>query len=168
MSTAQTPAGCNIAAALPEMARLQPQNLAVVFPAGVDATGNRTYSRLTYRELDEQSDAIARGLRAYGLSSGMRTVLMVKPSLEFFALTFALFKAGIGLAMQPCLWQIGLPLTQKSIIEHEVLGTPNDHRRRGLESMQIVRDGPDTLESGVLGTQRDILNETQSGYAIGP
>lgn len=86
---------CNIAAALPQMARLQPQTLAVVFPDARSRSGRRAYSKLTYQQLDEQSDAIARGLRAYGLARGMRTVLMVKPSLEFFALTFALFKAGI-------------------------------------------------------------------------
>ena len=86
---------CNIAAALPRMAQLQPQTVAVVFPTGHDQHGRRTYSQLTYQQLDEQSDAIARGLRASGLTRGMRTVLMVKPSLEFFALTFALFKAGI-------------------------------------------------------------------------
>ena len=86
---------CNIAAALPRMAALQPNTLAVVFPDGRNKDGTRRYRRLTYQELDAQSDIIARGLRAYGLTRGMRTVLMVKPSLEFFALTFALFKAGI-------------------------------------------------------------------------
>ena len=58
---------CNIAAALPKMARLQPQTLAVVFPTGFDHDGRRTYSRLTYQQLDVQSDAIACGLRASGL-----------------------------------------------------------------------------------------------------
>jgi acyl-CoA synthetase (AMP-forming)/AMP-acid ligase II len=95
MTGAHSPGVCNIAAALPKMACLQPETLAVVFPDGLDKEGRRAYVHLTYRQLDEQSDAIARGLRAYGLTRGMRTVLMVKPSLEFFALTFALFKAGI-------------------------------------------------------------------------
>ncbi len=95
MAGAHSPGVCNIAAALPKMALLQPDTLAVVFPNGLDEKGQRAYCRLTYRQLDEQSDVIARGLRAAGLSRGMRTVLMVKPSLEFFSLTFALFKAGI-------------------------------------------------------------------------
>ncbi len=133
MSNAQTPDGCNIAAALPKMARLQPQNLAVVFPAGLDGTGRRTYSRLTYRQLDEQSDAIARGLRAYGLSRGMRTVLMVKPSLEFFALTFALFKAGIV----PVLIDPGLGVKQLKVCLAEAqpeafIGIPTAHAARIL------------------------------------
>ena len=95
MTGAHHPGVCNIAAALPKMARLQPATLAVVFPKGLDGQGRRAYARLTYQQLDEQSDVIARGLRAAGLARGTRTVLMVKPSLDYFALTFALFKAGI-------------------------------------------------------------------------
>src|SRR5262249_12205996 len=38
------------------------------------------------------SDCLAAGLEQLGIRRGMRTVLMVPPSLEFFALTFALFK----------------------------------------------------------------------------
>jgi acyl-CoA synthetase (AMP-forming)/AMP-acid ligase II len=89
------PQTCNIAACLPEMARRQPHALAVVFPQGLDSQGKRAYTHLTYAQLDAQSDAMARGLQRAGLTRGMRTVLMVKPSLPFFALTFALFKAGI-------------------------------------------------------------------------
>jgi len=95
MSNAGDAAMCNIAAHLPKMARLQPDALAVVFPTGLDRNGTRTYARQTYAELDRQSDVIAAGLGKVGITLGMRTVLMVKPSPEFFALTFALFKAGI-------------------------------------------------------------------------
>ena len=124
---------CNIAAALPRMARQQPQTLAVVFPTGHDQSGRRTYSRLTYQQLDEQSDAIARGLRASGLTRGMRTVLMVKPSLEFFALTFALFKAGIV----PVMIDPGLGLKQLKTCLAEVepeafIGIPVAHAARIL------------------------------------
>lgn len=90
---------CNIAAFLPQMAARRPDALAIVMPAGKDAHGKRCYSHLTYRQLDAWSDDIARGLLAAGLQRGMRTVLMVRPSLEFFALTFALFKAGIAPVM---------------------------------------------------------------------
>ncbi|MFZ4538295.1 fatty acid CoA ligase family protein [Propionivibrio sp.] len=124
---------CNIAAALPRMARLQPQTLAVVFPQGHDSDGSRAYARLTYQQLDEQSDAIARGLQAYGLTRGMRTVLMVKPSLEFFALTFALFKAGIV----PVMIDPGLGVKQLKACLAEVepeafIGIPAAHAARIL------------------------------------
>ena len=108
MSNAGDAQICNIAAHLPRMARLQPEALAVVFPTGVDAEGKRSYARQTYAELDQQSDVIAAGLSKVGLKRGMRTVLMVKPGPDFFALTFALFKAGIV----PVLIDPGLGIAQ--------------------------------------------------------
>jgi len=49
---------------------------------------------LDYRTLDTRSDAIAAGLAAHGIGRGVRTVVMVRPSPEFFLVMFALFKAG--------------------------------------------------------------------------
>jgi len=57
--------------------------------------GKLRYSEIDFANLHQQSDQIAFALNAYGFKSGMKTVLMVTPSIEFFALTFALFKAGI-------------------------------------------------------------------------
>lgn len=81
-----TPTFINIAAHLPRMAQLQPDTTAITFPKG--------NQRLTFRELDQLSNQICHGLLAHGISRGTRTVLMVTPSPEFFALTFALFKIG--------------------------------------------------------------------------
>lgn len=76
------------------MAAYQPERQAVVFPHGRDASNRVSYTHLTFRQLDDESDRIAAGLIDYGITRGMRTVLMVTPSLDFFALTFALFKIG--------------------------------------------------------------------------
>ncbi len=83
----------NIAMQLPEMARRQPDTLAVAFPVGRESGGGTHYERLTYRQLDRMSDQIAAGLVEMGIGPGVRTVLMVRPGLEFFTLVFALFKA---------------------------------------------------------------------------
>ena len=45
-------------------------------------------------ELDQRSNAIAAGLATHGIARGSRTVVMVRPTPEFFLLMFALFKAG--------------------------------------------------------------------------
>jgi acyl-CoA synthetase (AMP-forming)/AMP-acid ligase II len=133
MSDARPSGICNIAAALPQMARLQPQTLAVVVPNGTNPDGSRAYARLTYQQLDEQSDAIARGLHTSGLTRGMRTVLMVKPSQEFFALVFALFKAGIV----PVMIDPGLGIRQLKTCLAEAepeafIGIPTAHLARIL------------------------------------
>jgi acyl-CoA synthetase (AMP-forming)/AMP-acid ligase II len=84
----------NIAAHLPEMAQSRPYAPAVVCPAGRDRQGRARYTHWTFRQLDRHSDRIARGLERIGIRRGTRTVVMVPPSLEFFGLTFALFKVG--------------------------------------------------------------------------
>lgn len=86
---------CNIASFLPQMAANRGDAVAIVEPHGRGPDGRRTYRQMTYAELDGRSNQIARGLQAYGIARGCRTVLMVRPSLDFFALTFGLFKAGI-------------------------------------------------------------------------
>ena len=84
----------NIASHLTRRAKTQPHKRAVVYPSGRDKKGRITYSHLTFLQLDQESDCLAYGLTAAGVTQGTRTVLMVKPSLDFFALIFALFKTG--------------------------------------------------------------------------
>ena len=94
MSDADRSYSENIASTLTETARARPHALAVACPAGRDRFGRTAYTFLTFEQLDQQSDTLADGLDYVGIGPGVRTVLMVKPSLEFFLLTFALFKAG--------------------------------------------------------------------------
>lgn len=84
----------NIASRLRESAARFPAKRAVVFPAGRDAQGRVAYTHRTFAQLDADSDALARGLVAEGIGPGTRTLLMVRPSHEFIALTWALFKVG--------------------------------------------------------------------------
>ena len=84
----------NIASHLTVMAERQPFRQAVVCPHARDAQGRVGYTHYTYRQLDEASDWLARGLNEYGVRRGTLTALMVPPSLEFFAVTFGLFKLG--------------------------------------------------------------------------
>ncbi|WP_417378900.1 fatty acid CoA ligase family protein [Gimesia sp.] len=90
MSTSQR----NIADRLRQSAQAWPFQKAVVFATGQDKQGRYAYSSLTFQQLDQESDRLARGLIQLGVQPGTRMALMVRPSLEFIALTFALFKAG--------------------------------------------------------------------------
>ena len=83
----------NLCQHLLEAATNTPQALAV-------AVQKKKFNKLTYQEinfsqLNRYSDQIAYALDQHGLKSGDKAVLMVTPSIDFFALTFALFKAGI-------------------------------------------------------------------------
>lgn len=106
-STLQSPTGmklqsathhaavCNVAARLAAMAASIPDNVAVIMPQRRDASGKRKYASVTFRELDQDSDRLARGLREMGVPPGARLALLVKPSIDFISLVFALFKAGV-------------------------------------------------------------------------
>ena len=64
-----------------------------------DRRGNRLFETITFAELDRRSDAAAAGLRAAGLTPGMKIVLMVRHGIDFITLVYALFKAGVTLVL---------------------------------------------------------------------
>jgi acyl-CoA synthetase (AMP-forming)/AMP-acid ligase II len=119
------PKSWNIAYRLRDSVQRHPYKRAVVYPVGWDENGRVAYTHLTFAQLDEESDALAYGLENQGIRRGAKTILMVTPSLEFFALVFALYKTGAvpviidpGMGAQPmakCLSQtradafIGIP-----------------------------------------------------------
>src|SRR5687768_5881287 len=84
----------NVAARLAATARSNPDGLAVVMPQGRDKSGKRQYATITFRELEADTNRIAAGLRRIGIRPGTKIVLLVKPSIDFVALVFALFKVG--------------------------------------------------------------------------
>lgn len=91
------------------------------------------YQELNFSELDQQSDRIAHGLHAYGITRGMKAVLMVTPSVDFFTLTFALFKAGIvPILVDP---GMGVKNLKQCFIESKpdaFIGIPKAHLARKL------------------------------------
>ena len=95
-SASATVNDANICRHLKQAAHAIPHHLAVAVQSAQGASvASLRYSELDFLNLDRQSDAIAFALNAHGIERGMKAVLMVTPSLDFFALTFALFKAGV-------------------------------------------------------------------------
>jgi len=124
---------CNIASRLREMAERLPYKRAVVFPEGRDAKGRVTYSHLTFQQLDHDSDAYARGFERIGITRGVRTLLMVKPSLEFISLTFALFKVGaVPVMIDPGMGKDRLLVCIKGVEPEALIGIPLAHVARTL------------------------------------
>lgn len=74
----------NIAHRIKEQAGLRPEKKAVVH-------GNSFY---TFRTFEERSNQMAHYFESIGISRGVRTLLFVKPCLDFSVITFALFKVG--------------------------------------------------------------------------
>lgn len=78
----------NIAQTLPDTANAYPDRTGLICKTG------RRYRSWTFREMDNTADWFAHSLSGLGVKRGDRVMLMVKPSLEFITLTFALFKIG--------------------------------------------------------------------------
>ncbi|HVS34690.1 MAG TPA: fatty acid CoA ligase family protein [Gemmataceae bacterium] len=120
-----TPQSGNIAAHLPAMAADRPQTLAIVQPRGRDRFGRLRYRHFTFRELDQESDRIASGLERVGIGRGVRTVLMVPPSLEMYALAFALFKAGaVVVGVDPGMGAKNLGVCLREVEPEAFIGVP--------------------------------------------
>lgn len=123
----------NIASHLSSMAEKQPWRQAVVFPHARDSQGRVSYTHYTFLQLEQASNQIASGLVRAGIKRGMRTALMAPPSLDFFALTFALFKLGaVPVLIDP---GIGLSSLGKGLSEAEpeaFIGIPKAHFARIL------------------------------------
>ncbi len=85
----------NIASRLTEQAQKQPHNKAITAPKKRDKKGNYIYESLTFSELEELSNKYAVGLKKMGFKKGDRTLIFVRPSLDFSAITFAIFKLGL-------------------------------------------------------------------------
>ncbi len=74
----------NIAFRIKEQAKIRPDKRAVVHE-------NSFY---TFREFEERSNQMAHYFESIGINRGKRTLLFVKPCLDFSVITFALFKVG--------------------------------------------------------------------------
>jgi acyl-CoA synthetase (AMP-forming)/AMP-acid ligase II len=89
------PISVNVGGRLAAMAHVMPDATAVVEPLRYGRDGKRRYRKVTFRQLDVDSDRIAQGLRSRGVAAGTRLALLVRPGIDFVSLVFALFKAGV-------------------------------------------------------------------------
>ncbi|MCB9793757.1 MAG: AMP-binding protein [Alphaproteobacteria bacterium] len=87
----------NFAALMAGHAARQPERMALAAELGDfdPENGHRLWEELSFGELHARSDALAWGLQeTAGFVPGERVLMLVKPSLEFFVLGFALWKVG--------------------------------------------------------------------------
>lgn len=169
------PTKLNIASHLETIAARQPYTLAVIFPHGRDAQGRVSYTHFTYQQLNDASDRIAHGLERIGIGRGVRTVLMVTPSLEFFALTFALFKVGaVPVLIDPGMGIRNLSQCLTEAEPHAFIGVPKAHAARvvlgwGRASIRTcVTVGSRWFWGGATLTDLQKLGEGAGRFPIAP
>ena len=84
----------NISWQLTQAAARWPDTLAIAAPRRRRPRGQADYQQVTFAQLEEDTTRLAAGLQARGVRPGQRIVLLVRPGIDFIALTFALFKTG--------------------------------------------------------------------------
>jgi len=134
----------NIAARVLEVAARLPDKPAVITCTGT-TRDDRTHSEaVTFGQLAEDIAAYARGCRRIGIGRGTRTILMVPPGCDFFALTFALFKLGaVPVLIDPGMGRRKLIECLAEIGAEAFIGIPRAHLarvlyRRAFRSVRIA------------------------------
>jgi olefin beta-lactone synthetase len=158
----------NVAHALSEQARNQSDGIALIMPTRRTASGWEDV-RYTYSELNDLTDRLAAGLHARGMGPGTRVAFMVPPSLEFFALFFAFFKAGCvpvlvdpGIGLKPLKTCLGEAKPQafigitKAQVARMILGWARD----SIET--VVSVGPRPFWQGL--RYRDLLESSPASF----
>lgn len=123
----------NISHWLRENSIKYPYKRAVIYPSSRDSNGRILYSQITFAQLDMESDYLAYGLRDAGIRRGTRTILMVKPGIDFFCTTFALFKIGaVPVVVDPGMGILRMVSCFKQSSPEAFIGIPKAHLLRVL------------------------------------
>lgn len=149
----------NISRPLTEMARLQPETPAIIFP--------QERRSLTFQELEQESNRLAMGFGRIGIVRGIRVALLVPPSPELFAITFALFKVGaVPVFIDPGIGARNMKGCLADAEPEAFIGIPKAHAARrmlgwGRASLRILV----TVGGGRIwgGTPYKELRRTETG-----
>ncbi|MEU6829629.1 fatty acid CoA ligase family protein [Nocardia beijingensis] len=113
--------------------RTDPTRVAVRYADGVGPDGLPAYRHLTYRELDAWSDTIAQRLAASGVGTGTRTIVLVLPSPELYAIMFGLLKIGaVAVVIDPGMGVRKMLRCLRAVDAEAFIGIPPAHALRVL------------------------------------
>ena len=144
----------NLAARLQENADRFPEKPALIIPGS-----RHSWKTVTYHQLNERSRLFANGLCSYGIRLGTRAVLMAPPSVDFFALVFALLQTGIvPVMLDPA---IGLRNVRHCLADAEpevYFGSTLTHAIRllfgwGKDSLRLNLSLPDLVRAGASASE---------------
>lgn len=123
----------NVANQITEVALKFPYKRAVIMPEGFDRLGNRKYTHYSFIQLEKRINQLANALKLSGVMRGHRVLLFVKPSLDFSAITFALFKMGaVPVLIDPGMGVKKFLDAVKDVKAHCLIGVPKAHVLRRI------------------------------------
>jgi acyl-CoA synthetase (AMP-forming)/AMP-acid ligase II len=114
------------------MAREVPNHPALIVPSGRSG-GRARYDSYSFDELEGLTNKYANGLTRAGVTRDMRTLMMVRPGVEFLSLTFALFKMGaVPVMIDPGMGVGRMLECIRSVQPEALIGIPPAHAVRVL------------------------------------
>ena len=123
----------NVAQWLVDATVARPDSDAIIAPQG------DTWRRLTFRELDTWTNALAAGFTAHGIGRGERTLLLVRAGVDLIAVTYALFKAGaVPVLIDPGMGRAGFLRCVTELAPTSFVGIPLGHVARLLNPRAFV------------------------------
>jgi acyl-coenzyme A synthetase/AMP-(fatty) acid ligase len=159
----------NVADAIKVAAEERPYQLGIVFPAGRDKQGNPFTRQLNFKQLNEMTNQFAHGLRNYGIGAKQRTLVMVRPNIEFIAAIFALLQIGaVPVIIDPGMERKAFLQCVKETAPENFIGVSESHILRILypkafESVNcVITTGTWKLWSGAY--LRDLQSEDDSNF----
>ncbi len=137
----------NVARRLTQFAKQMPDATAVI-ECHQSRRGKWEYRKFNFHQLDTESELLAQGLVALGVTPGMRLALMVKPGFHFVCLVFALLKSGaVQILIDPGMGRKRLLTCLEEVTPQGFVALPIVHavrsllRRRFPESLLHVTVG---------------------------
>ncbi len=159
-------ANCNIAQALRQAAAARPADTALIAP------GPRDGRRWTFAELDNNTGFYLEFLKRQGVKRGDRVMLMVRPSMAFICLTFALFALGaVVILIDPGMGYKNLLRCIGSVAPEVFIGVPMAHifKRLFPGSFRRVRCNICVGRGlGLLGRQLPSPDQARCDYTVVP
>lgn len=124
----------NIADILPLRAEQLGEAIAIRCPGRRGSDGFARYDDcISYSRLNRRVQALARGFHGYGIGHGDRAVVMLKPSIDFFLVMFALLKCGaVPVLIDPGIARSALKQCLQEADAKAFIGIPLAHLAKGL------------------------------------
>ena len=124
----------NVARHIVSLAQKDPYKKIIISFSGRDDNGKMAYSHLTFRQFNQQSDDIARGLQRAGVVRGTKTALQIEPGIEWFAVTYALLKIGaVPVLLQPSMGMNKMAQCVKEVGPEALITSP------GYQIIQVLK-----------------------------
>ncbi|MDQ5987855.1 MAG: Olefin beta-lactone synthetase [Syntrophus sp. SKADARSKE-3] len=154
----------NLSEHLSRAAKCLPNKKAVICHGGYNRGGKPIYRHRTFLELEQETDRLAHAFQRIGIRKGCRTILMVKPSIELFCVTFALLRVGaVPVMIDPGMGRQNLVDNLSSVGAEAFIGIPLAHGLRVLSGRKFstvrvnVTVGPRLFWGGY--SLRDLVRE---------